>query len=142
MKAWSSAAGLEFLLARDGLPDWLNNRRRLDDVYLGRDYGAEIDRILGNHADVRRLDGAPAETTVKLINQGRAGAIFEGRMEFGPRALGARSIIASPIDAAVNQRMNTRLNRTDSCPSRPTCWPKTPTRCSAFRRRTATPAAS
>lgn len=111
--------GLEFLLARDGLPTWLKNRRRLDDVYLGRDYGDGIDRVLGSHADIRRRNGPPVDTTVELIQKGLAGAIFEGRMEFGPRALGARSIVASPIDAGVNQRMNTRLNRTEFMPFAP-----------------------
>ena len=57
--------------------------------------------------------------TSGLLTEGLVGAIYEGRMEFGPRALGARSILASPADAAVNQRMNARLNRTEFMPFAP-----------------------
>lgn len=40
-------------------------------------------------------------------------------MEFGPRALGARSILASPADAEINRRMNARLQRTEFMPFAP-----------------------
>ena len=40
-------------------------------------------------------------------------------MEFGPRALGARSILASPIDGGINQTLNERLHRTEFMPFAP-----------------------
>jgi carbamoyltransferase len=40
-------------------------------------------------------------------------------MEFGPRALGARSIIASPSDAAINDNLNKRLDRSEFMPFAP-----------------------
>jgi carbamoyltransferase len=40
-------------------------------------------------------------------------------MEFGPRALGARSILASPADANVNRALNARLERTEFMPFAP-----------------------
>ncbi len=40
-------------------------------------------------------------------------------MEFGPRALGHRSILASPADGAINQRLNERLDRSDFMPFAP-----------------------
>jgi carbamoyltransferase len=110
---------LEFLLRRDGLPVWLERRRRLPDVYWGRGYDEATDRVLGAAPEIETLPGDPAEVTAGLLAEGLAGAIFEGRMEFGPRALGARSILASPADAAVNQRMNARLNRTEFMPFAP-----------------------
>ena len=66
--------------------------------------------------------GFPAnsiEVTTDALRAGKAGAIFVGRMEYGPRALGARSIIASPSDAAVNDRLNKRLDRSEFMPFAP-----------------------
>lgn len=110
---------LQFLLERDGPKTWLGRRRRLADVYWGRDYTEEIDQALSQAEGIRIMPGDPVELTTELLIQGLAGAIYEGRMEFGPRALGARSILASPADASVNQRMNARLNRTEFMPFAP-----------------------
>ena len=54
-----------------------------------------------------------------LVRQGKAGAVYTGRMEFGPRALGARSIIASPSDATINDTLNKRLERSEFMPFAP-----------------------
>ncbi len=40
-------------------------------------------------------------------------------MEYGPRALGARSILASPADAAINDTLNQRLGRSEFMPFAP-----------------------
>jgi carbamoyltransferase len=40
-------------------------------------------------------------------------------MEFGPRALGARSILAAPTDAAINDELNKRLERSEFMPFAP-----------------------
>jgi carbamoyltransferase len=112
-------AGLSFLLERDGLPAWLAQRRRLENVYLGRDYDEAIDRCLDNAAATRRIGGDPAAVATDLICSGQAGAIYAGRMEFGPRALGARSILASPADAGINDRLNERLSRSEFMPFAP-----------------------
>jgi carbamoyltransferase len=112
-------AGLACLLARDGLDTWLKQRRRLDHVYLGRDYDEEIDLHLGGAAGVRRLLGSPAEIAVAKLAAGQAGAIYGGRMEYGPRALGARSILASPARADINDSLNKRLERSEFMPFAP-----------------------
>jgi carbamoyltransferase len=112
-------AALSFLLQHDGLAAWLARRRRLDDLYLGRDYAAEIDDCLSRAANARRLPGDPIEIAAELVAAGRIGAVYTGRMEFGPRALGARSIIASPSDAAVNDQLNKRLDRSEFMPFAP-----------------------
>ena len=111
-------AGLAFLQKRDGLETWLRHRHRLDDVYLGRDYDGRIDDTL-NSAGMRRLAGRNVEVATDLIRAGKAGAIYTGRMEFGPRALGARSIIASPHDHAINDNLNKRLDRSEFMPFAP-----------------------
>jgi carbamoyltransferase len=111
-------AALALLHARDGTPTWLRHRHRLEDVYLGRDYTGAIDDTL-QAAGMRRLAGRPVETAVDLIRAGKAGAIYTGRMEFGPRALGTRSIIASPHDHAINDNLNKRLDRSEFMPFAP-----------------------
>jgi carbamoyltransferase len=111
-------AGLSFLHARDGTATWLRHRHRLDNVYLGQNYDGRVDEMLGS-AGMRRIAGRPAETAVDLIRAGKAGAIYAGRMEFGPRALGARSIIASPHDNAINDNLNKRLDRSEFMPFAP-----------------------
>jgi carbamoyltransferase len=112
-------AGLCYLRDRDGLATWLSRRHRLDNVYLGRDFDVRIDAVLEVEANVHRLPGDPVETATQLIMDGAAGAIFVGRMEYGPRALGARSIIASPSDPTINDRLNERLDRSEFMPFAP-----------------------
>lgn len=111
--------GLGLLLARDGLASWLTKRRRLDDVCLGRDYDQAIDAELGRAEGVRRVGGAPAQVATEMLLAGRIGAAYLGRMEFGPRALGARSILASPADVTINATLNRRLQRSDFMPFAP-----------------------
>ena len=110
---------LAFLLHRDGLATWLRERRRLDDVYLGRDFDGVIDACLGAAAGVKRRGGDPRNLATELIRAGKIGAIYTGRMEYGPRALGSRSIIASPHDYAINDNLNKRLERSDFMPFAP-----------------------
>ena len=114
----SVGSALTFLHQRDGTERWLQHRHRLDDVYLGQNFDGKIDDMLAA-AGMRRLAGRPVETAVDLIRAGKAGAIYTGRMELGPRALGARSIIASPHDHAINDNLNKRLDRSEFMPFAP-----------------------
>ncbi len=115
------AAGgvLQFLLARDGIETWLANRYRLDDVYLGRDHGAEIDAVLQADDRFERVADNSFQATVKLLAEGRIVALYTKGMEFGPRALGARSILASPADVTINETLNDRLGRSEFMPFAP-----------------------
>ena len=110
---------LQYMLERDGLEAWLTHRRRLSTVYLGRDYSGDVDADMVSGGGVTKLDGDPVEVAAGLISSGKAGAIYQGRMEFGPRALGARSILANPADAAINASLNARLQRTEFMPFAP-----------------------
>jgi len=112
-------AALCFLRDRDGLAAWLKERRRLDNVYLGQDFDTRIDAVLAAEPDVRRLPGDPIEIATQLVEDGAAGAVFVGRMEYGPRALGARSIVANPTDPTINDRLNERLDRSEFMPFAP-----------------------
>ena len=112
-------AALSFLLARDGSAVWLERRYRLDALYCGFDYGDHIDDHLESTAGLRRMLGTPVEGAVERLCAGQVGAAFVGRMEFGPRALGARSILASPADHAINDDLNRRLERSEFMPFAP-----------------------
>ena len=56
----------------------------------------------------------------ELIHNGNVIGRFNGRMEYGPRALGGnRSIIASPTDKNINDWLNKKLRRTEFMPFAP-----------------------
>ena len=110
---------LQYLLDRDGLPAWLDRRYRLGNVYWGGDHGGRMTSVFAGTPGLARHDGDPAARAAEWLAEGRIGALYEGRMEYGPRALGARSILASPADAAVNQRLNDRLQRSEFMPFAP-----------------------
>ncbi len=110
---------LDFLMRRDGLQHWLANRWRLDTLYYGRDFGTAIDECLQADAAFRRISSASVETSAQLLSEGGIVAIYTNGMEYGPRALGARSIMASPLDARINQVLNDRLSRSEFMPFAP-----------------------
>ena len=60
------------------------------------------------HVGVRRFDslGETCQVAAQLIAAGRVVAWYRGRMEFGPRALGNRSILADPGHAEMRDRIN------------------------------------
>jgi carbamoyltransferase len=78
---------------------------------------AEIQPVL-DRAGVRyeRLDDEAAllRTTAAALAAGEIVGWFHGRMEFGPRALGARSILADPRDPAMQSRLNLRVKFRES----------------------------
>jgi carbamoyltransferase len=82
-------------------------RYRLDDVYLGPAFAdAQIAETLATYKlNATRVDDVEA-TTARLLADGRIVGWFQGRMEFGPRALGARSILADPRRAEMKDRVN------------------------------------
>jgi carbamoyltransferase len=110
---------LEFLLRRDGMETWLSHRQRMETLYFGRDFGAGIDERFMRDATFRQLSTTPVETTAELLQQGRIVAIYSKAMEYGPRALGARSIMAAPVKAEINQTLNDRLERSEFMPFAP-----------------------
>ena len=110
---------LAYLMKRDGLDRWLSQRHRLDNVYLGRDYTTEADAALGKIAGLRRLSGDPVAAAAKRLAAGELGAVYTGRMEYGPRALGARSILANPSRRETHDLLNQRLERTEFMPFAP-----------------------
>jgi carbamoyltransferase len=92
----------------------------LGNVYYGPDYtNQEI-------ADALARNGLPAEhvanleeKVAELLAQDAIIARFNGRMEYGPRSLGNRSVLYPPKDPAVNQWLNQQLGRTEFMPFAP-----------------------
>lgn len=59
------------------------------------------------------------DTAADLLAQDKVIGWFQGKMEFGPRALGARSILASPIHTEMQERLNDIKDREDFRPVAP-----------------------
>lgn len=99
-----------------------SNERRfcMEHAFLGPAYtDDEIEQFLRwSHLPYRRLTNI-ADETAALLAQDKIIGWFQGRMEFGPRALGARSILASPINASMQARLNEIKDREDFRPVAP-----------------------
>ncbi len=104
--------------------DWRERGRTrnwsMEHAYLGPEYGDdEIESFLRwSKLPYERLDDV-ASGAAALLADGNVLGWFQGRMEFGPRALGARSILASPTDAAMQARLNEIKDREDFRPVAP-----------------------
>ena len=61
--------------------------------------------------DYRARERQLLEAVVERLAGGEMVGWFHGAMEFGPRALGARSILADPRDASASERLNRRIKR-------------------------------
>lgn len=72
--------------------------------------------LKGERIPHRRCDSLAdaAELAAKAIAGGATVGWFQGRMEFGPRALGHRSILADPRDSAIAARLNEVVKRRES----------------------------
>ena len=86
--------------------------------YLGPRYSeAEIDAVLDRYQAPRHRITAPderADAIAAAIEQGKTVGYFAGRMEFGPRALGARSILGDPRQAETQVAMNLKIKFRES----------------------------
>lgn len=95
-------------------------RYRMDHAFLGPAYSDdEIEAFLRwSKLPYRRLANV-AEEVADLLVKDKIIGWFQHRMEFGPRALGARSILASPLHAGMQARLNELKDREDFRPVAP-----------------------
>jgi carbamoyltransferase len=95
-------------------------RYYMDHAFLGPAYSDdEIEQfLLWAKLPYRRLN-AVADEVADILTQDKVIGWFQGRMEFGPRALGARSILASPLHASMQARLNEIKDREDFRPVAP-----------------------
>ena len=96
----------------------------IETAYHGPEFSeAEIQSELAKAGlDYQRPKDLPGMIAAQLMS-GKVVARFSGRMEYGPRALGNRSILYHARDPEVNQWLNQRLGRTEFMPFAPvTLW--------------------
>ena len=92
---------------------------KVDHVYWGQnftkeDWAQEIEKhqsLTSENFDIKRV--------ASLINSGHIVGLFIGQTEYGPRALGNRSILVRPTDTETHQKLNERLDRTETMPFAP-----------------------
>lgn len=92
----------------------------MNHCYWGPEYtDEEVESFLKwTKVPYRKLENV-AKETAEILAQDKIIGWFQGRMEFGPRALGARSILASPIHPDMQSRLNEIKDREDFRPVAP-----------------------
>ncbi len=97
----------------------------MEHAYWGPDYGEdEIARLITSNADALKestftISDVQEEQelcrrTAKLVAEGRVVGWFKGRLEWGPRALGNRSIVCDPRRADMKDILNLKIKRRES----------------------------
>jgi carbamoyltransferase len=92
-------------------------RYRMDTAYLGPAYtNAEIHTFLEQQGVAYSVleDHAIAPTVARFLAENAVVGWFQGRMEFGPRALGARSILANPTDPTTKDTLNAKIKHREA----------------------------
>ncbi|WP_258084525.1 carbamoyltransferase family protein [Thermococcus thermotolerans] len=83
---------------------------RLEHVYLGPAYGPEeVEELLKKEG--MEFEEVDVSFITDALVDGKLVGFFQGAMEFGPRALGNRSILADPRNERVKERLNVALKR-------------------------------
>ena len=105
---------------------FLKNSRKIEsnsekaisnNVYVGPNYSElEIKSFLNNEKiPYKTFDRQSLlETTAKLISEKNVVGWYQGRMEWGPRALGNRSILADPRDGKMKDVLNEKIKHRES----------------------------
>jgi carbamoyltransferase len=100
-------------------PDHLQSKR-MAHAFLGPSFTEEQMADALTRAQLPFTRYAPIESKIAtLIAAGKVVARFNGAMEYGPRALGNRSILYHAREPEVNQWLNQRLGRTEFMPFAP-----------------------
>jgi len=118
-----NSVGAALLVLERETPGFLAaNQHELHDVYLGAAYADEDieSELLAQNLSYQKLEQAVlVDRAARAIHEGLVVGWFQGRMEFGPRALGNRSMVGRPTDAEINKSLNDRLERTEFMPFAP-----------------------
>lgn len=98
----------------------LQKRIPFNNVYFARLFTNEdIEAALKKNNCVYYKAENIAKDMAKFVSQNKIVARFNGAMEYGPRALGNRSIIYSAVDKSINDWLNKKLKRTEFMPFAP-----------------------
>ena len=91
---------------------------QMQGAFLGPAFDDDVieERLKATGAKVERLPSVEATTdfAADALANGDALGWFQGRMEFGPRALGARSILADPRSPTVQKTLNLKIKYRES----------------------------
>ena len=89
-------------------------------AYWGPEYSdKDIEKFLiWAKVPYKKMEDVATETAA-ILAENKIIGWFQGRMEFGPRALGSRSILASPIDPSMQAKLNEVKDREDFRPVAP-----------------------
>ena len=98
-------------------PRVVNPRDSMHGALLGPSYDqALIEQELAREGAVYQIasDRDLIDITARSLAQGKAVGWFQGRMEFGPRALGSRSILADPRSPTMQKLLNLKIKYRES----------------------------
>ncbi len=84
----------------------------LGPMYSEKTIKNSLDLVGANYKKIKRSE--MVKFTAHQISKGKAVGWFQGRMEFGPRALGARSIIADPRNVDMQKQLNLKIKFRES----------------------------
>ena len=93
------------------------NSDAMSGSFLGPEYSHNeiVARLKASGAVFKELtDKEIATTTASALAVGKSVGWHQGRMEFGPRALGSRSILADPRSPTVQRRLNLQVKKRES----------------------------
>lgn len=92
----------------------------IDSIYLGKEWSEKEIASALSAAGLKAEPRKKVENEVaRLLAEGKVVGRFMGKMEYGPRALGNRSILAKADDISINHWLNNRLKRTEFMPFAP-----------------------
>ena len=101
------------------------NASKLKHVYIGSDFSeAQMEAALKKANLSYSRPAEPEKEVARLLAEGKVIGRFNGAMEYGPRALGNRSILGAPFDPSINDWLNKKLHRTEFMPFAPSMTEK------------------
>ena len=125
MTACRSAARSRFCCAATALHAGSTSARISARSISAATFPPTIDEALAAIPGVKRTGEPPVDGQRRSgCDAGELGAIYTGRMEYGPRALGARTILANPSRRETHDLLNQRLARSEFMPFAPVIRPK------------------
>jgi carbamoyltransferase len=87
-----------------------------DDASIHRLLKARAEHVKSQHCTVEKIENSRelCRRTAEAISEGKVVGWFQGRMEWGPRALGNRSIVCDPRRADMKNILNLKIKRRES----------------------------
>jgi carbamoyltransferase len=106
----TSVGAAQYILMKNNLK---NKRKKIDNVFLGHDDlkikdKSYIEKKLSNNLEIMDIDDI-YKFSAEQISENKVIAIFNGPSEFGPRALGNRSIIANALNPNIKKDLNIKI---------------------------------